>query len=312
MKKELVIFETLDKEISLSVEILKNTVWLTQNQMAELFKTTKQNISLHANNCFKEGELDKKSVVKESLTTAADGKNYKTKLYNLDVIISIGYRVKSKRGVEFRQWANEILKQYILKGYVVNKKRLQALEKTVDIQTKMLANALDVEEADILKAVNEYTDALLLLDQYDHQALKKPSGKMPTYRITYDECVTMVNNMRDSFNTDVFGVEKEAGKVKGIIAAIYQSAFGYDAYPSLEEKAAYLLYFMIKDHPYADGCKRIAASLFLEFLDRNNVLFVNGEKKISDGALVAITLMIAESRPEEKDVMVTLVMNLLK
>lgn len=312
MKKELVIFETLDKEISLSVEILKNTVWLTQNQMAELFKTTKQNISLHANNCFKEGELDKKSVVKESLTTAADGKNYKTKLYNLDVIISIGYRVKSKRGVEFRQWANEILKQYILKGYVVNKKRLRALEKTVDIQTKMLANALDVEEADILKAVNEYTDALLLLDQYDHQALKKPSGKMPTYRITYDECVTMVNNMRDSFNTDVFGVEKEAGKVKGIIAAIYQSAFGYDAYPSLEEKAAYLLYFMIKDHPYADGCKRIAASLFLEFLDRNNALFVNGEKKISDGALVAITLMIAESRPEEKDVMVTLVMNLLK
>lgn len=312
MKKELVIFETMDKEISLSVEILENTVWLTQNQMAELFKTTKQNISLHANNCFKEGELDKKSVVKESLTTAADGKNYKTKLYNLDVIISVGYRVKSKRGVEFRQWANEILKQYILKGYVVNKKRLQALEKTVDIQTKMLANALDVEESDILKAVNEYTDALLLLDQYDHQTLKKPSGKMPTYRITYDECVTMVNNMRDSFNTDVFGVEKEAGKVKGIIAAIYQSAFGYDAYPSLEEKAAYLLYFMIKDHPYADGCKRIAASLFLEFLDRNNVLFVNGEKKISDGALVAITLMIAESRPEEKDVMVTLVMNLLK
>lgn len=312
MKKELVIFETLDKEISLSVEILENTVWLTQNQMAELFKTTKQNISLHANNCFKEGELDKKSVVKESLTTAADGKNYKTKLYNLDVIISVGYRVKSKRGVEFRQWANEILKQYILKGYVVNKKRLQALEKTVDIQTKMLANALDVEEADILKAVNEYTDALLLLDQYDHQTLKKPSGKMPTYRITYDECVTMVNNMRDSFNTDVFGIEKEAGKVKGIIAAIYQSAFGYDAYPSLEEKAAYLLYFMIKDHPYADGCKRIAASLFLEFFDRNNALFVNGEKKISDGALVAITLMIAESRPEEKDVMVTLVMNLLK
>lgn len=312
MKKELVIFETIDKEISLSVEILENTVWLTQNQMAELFKTTKQNISLHANNCFKEGELDKKSVVKESLTTAADGKNYKTKLYNLDVIISVGYRVKSKRGVEFRQWANEILKQYILKGYVVNKKRLQVLEKTVDIQTKMLANALDVEESDILKAVNEYTDALLLLDQYDHQTLKKPSGKMPTYRITYDECVTMVNNMRDSFNTDVFGVEKEAGKVKGIIAAIYQSAFGYDAYPSLEEKAAYLLYFMIKDHPYADGCKRIAASLFLEFLDRNNVLFVNGEKKISDGALVAITLMIAESRPEEKDVMVTLVMNLLK
>ena len=144
MKKELVIFETLDKEISLSVEILKNTVWLTQNQMAELFKTTKQNISLHANNCFKEGELDKKSVVKESLTTAADGKNYKTKLYNLDVIISIGYRVKSNRGVEFRKWANKILKQYIIQGYAINEKRLEALQRTVSIQTKMLASTLEV------------------------------------------------------------------------------------------------------------------------------------------------------------------------
>ena len=310
MQNEIILFETADKEIKLTVSVKNNTVWLNRNQLAKLFGRDVKTIGKHINNALKE-ELDN-SVVANFATTASDGKTYQVEHYNLDMIISVGYRVKSKRGVEFRQWANEILKQYILKGYVVNKKRLQALEKTVDIQTKMLANALDVEEADILKAVNEYTDALLLLDQYDHQALKKPSGKMPTYRITYDECVTMVNNMRDSFNTDVFGVEKEAGKVKGIIAAIYQSAFGYDAYPSLEEKAAYLLYFMIKDHPYADGCKRIAASLFLEFLDRNNALFVNGEKKISDGALVAITLMIAESRPEEKDVMVTLVMNLLK
>lgn len=232
--------------------------------------------------------------------------------YSLDVIISVGYRVKSQRGIEFRQWANRVLKQYIINGYAINEKRLQALEKTVDIQTRMLANTLELEEKDVLCAVNEYTDALLLLDQYDHQALVKPTGQVPIYRITYEECASMVKRMKDTFNTDVFGVEKEAGKVRGIIAAIYQSAFGEDAYPSIEEKAANLLYFMIKDHPYADGCKRIAASLFLEFLDRNNALFVNQRKKISDGALVAITLMIAESKPDEKDVMVTLVMNLLK
>ena len=231
--------------------------------------------------------------------------------YNLDVIISVGYRVKSKRGVEFRKWANSILKKYIIDGYAINEKRLQALEKTVDIQTRMIADALDVEEADVLRAVNEYTEALLLLDKYDHQALEKPDGAVPTYRITYEDCKEMVGKMRDSFDTDVFGVEKEAGKVAGIIAAIYQSVFGEDAYPSIEEKAANLLYFMIKDHPYADGCKRIAASLFLEFLDRNNTLFVDGTKRLSDGTLVAITLMIAESKPDEKDVMVKMVMNLL-
>ncbi len=164
----------------------------------------------------------------------------------------------------------------------------------------------------MLRAVNEYTDALVLLDQYDHQALSKPVGSAPVYRITYEACVQMVGKMKDSFNTDVFGVEKEAGKVEGIIAAVYQSVFGQDAYPSLEEKAANLLYFMIKDHPFVDGCKRIAASLFLEFLDKNEALFQNGEKRLSDGTLVAITLMIAESKAEEKDIMVKLVMNLLK
>ena len=227
------------------------------------------------------------------------------------MILSVGYRVNSKRGIAFRKWANDVLKRYILKGYAINEKRLQALEKTVDIQTRMLAGALDINESDVLRAVNEYTEALLLLDQYDHQVLIKPEGNKPVYRITYENCVQMVAGMRDSFNTDVFGVEKEPGKVAGIIAAIYQSVFGQDAYPSVEEKASNLLYFMIKDHPYADGCKRIAASLFLEFLDKNNALFQNGVKRISDGTLVAITLMIAESSPEEKDVMVKLVMNLL-
>ena len=185
------------------------------------------------------------------------------------------------------------------------------LEKTVDIGDKILTDVLDTEEADVLRAVNEYTEALRLLDQYDHQTLCKPDGNRPIYRITYEKCVQMVEKMRHSFHTDVFGVEKEAGKVSGIIAAVYQSVFGEDAYPSVEEKAANLLYFMIKDHPYSDGCKRIAASLFLEFLDKNGVLFQDGIKRLSDGTLVAITIMIAESKPEEKDIMVKLVMNLL-
>ena len=185
------------------------------------------------------------------------------------------------------------------------------LEKTVDIGDKILTDVLDTEEADVLRAVNEYTEALCLLDQYDHQTLCKPDGNRPIYRITYEKCVQMVEKMRHSFHTDVFGVEKEAGKVSGIIAAVYQSVFGEDAYPSVEEKAANLLYFMIKDHPYVDGCKRIAASLFLEFLDKNGVLFQDGIKRLSDGTLVAITIMIAESKPEEKDIMVKLVMNLL-
>ena len=308
---EIVLFETEDRAITLFVPVEQETVWLTQAQMTELFDTSKQNISLHINNCFKEGELLKDSVVKDFLTTASDGKNYKTKYYNLDVVISVGYRVKSKRGVEFRRWANSVLKKYIIDGYAINEKRLQALEKTVDIQTKMIADALNVEEAEVLRAVNEYTDALLLLDKYDHQALEKPNGSVPVYRITYEDCKEMVGKMKNSFETDVFGVEKEAGKVAGIIAAVYQSVFGEDAYPSIEEKAANLLYFMIKDHPYADGCKRIAASLFLEFLDRNNALFNSGVKRLSDGTLVAITLMIAESKPDEKDVMVKMVMNLL-
>ena len=169
-----------------------------------------------------------------------------------------------------------------------------------------------MEQKDVLTAVEQYTQALLLLDQYDHQSIEKPEGKLPLYRITYDDCRAMIDKMEDSFHSDVFGVEKESGKVEGILAAVYQDVFGGEVYPSLEEKAANLLYFMIKDHPFADGCKRIAASIFLEFLNRNKALFVDGKKRISDGAMVAITLMIAESDPKEKDIMTLLVMNLLK
>ncbi len=309
---EIVLFETGDNEIKLRVPIEQDTVWLNRNQMAELFDRDVKTIGKHINNALKE-ELDNSTVAKFATVQNEGSREVERNIefYNLDMIISVGYRVKSKRGVEFRRWANSVLKDYILKGYAVNIKRLEALEKTVEIQSKMLSNVLEIDGSEVLQAVNQYTQALTLLDQYDHQSLEKPEGNEPIYRITYEECRRMVDRMEDSFKSDVFGVEKEAGKVEGIIAAVYQSVFGGDVYPSLEEKAANLLYFMIKDHPYADGCKRIAASLFLEFLNKNNMLFRDGKKVISDGALVALTLMIAESRPDEKDIMTALVMNII-
>lgn len=309
MKNEIVLFETKDQEVKLAVSLENDTAWLSANQMALLFDRDEKTIRKHINNVFAENELDRENNTQKM---RVDGVKQKVPFYTLDVIISVGYRVKSQRGTEFRQWANRVLKQYILKGYAINEKRLAALNKTVEIQSKIIANTLEFEEAEVLKAVNLYTDALVLLDQYDHQSLKKPNGNKPVYRITYEDCRNMINHMEDSFSSDVFGVEKEAGKVEGILAAVYQDVFGGEVYPSLEEKAANLLYFMIKDHPFADGCKRIAASLFLEFLNKNEALLRDGQKVISDGALVAITLMIAESNPEEKDIMTTLVMNLLK
>lgn len=309
MKNEIVLFETKDQEIKLAVSLENDTAWLSANQMALLFDRDEKTIRKHINNVFAENELDRENNTQKM---RVDGVKQKVPFYTLDVIISVGYRVKSQRGTEFRQWANRVLKQYILKGYAINEKRLAALNKTVEIQSKIIADTLELEEAEVLRAVNLYTDALVLLDQYDHQSLSKPEGNKPVYRITYEDCRNMINHMEDSFSSDVFGVEKETGKVEGILAAVYQDVFGGEVYPSLEEKAANLLYFMIKDHPFADGCKRIAASLFLEFLDKNEALIRDGQKVISDGALVAITLMIAESNPEEKDIMTTLVMNLLK
>ena len=307
MKNEIVLFTDGDTNLEVELSPELETVWLTQKQMEELFDVKHATVSEHISNILASGELDETSV---GFSDKSSG-GRKPKIYNLDMILSVGYRVNSKRGIAFRRWANSVLKQYVIQGYAINEKRLQALERTVDIQTKMLACTLDIEEADVLKAVSSYTEALMLLDKYDHQSLEKPEGNKPIYKITYEECRNMVLHMEDSFKSDVFGVEKEKGKVEGILAAVYQNVFGGDVYPSLEEKAANLLYFMIKDHPYADGCKRIAVSLFLEFLVRNNALYRDGNKIISDGALVAITLMIAESRPEEKDIMVNLVMNFL-
>ena len=207
MENELILFETADKEIKLTVPIKNNTVWLNRKQLAELFGRDVKTIGKHINNALKE-ELDN-SVVANFATTASDGKVYQIEHYNLDMIISIGYRVKSNRGVEFRKWANSVLKQYIIQGYAINEKRLEALQRTINIQTKMLACTLEVDEAEVLKAVSLYTNALMLLDQYDHQSLKKPTGSKAIYRITYEDCRNMVNAMEDSFHSDVFGVEKE-------------------------------------------------------------------------------------------------------
>lgn len=206
MATEIMIFETKDNEIKLTVPVENETVWLTQAQMTELFQVDRTVITRHVNNVFKENELIRESNVQKMHIPNSDRP---VQLYSLEVIISVGYRVKSNRGVEFRQWANSVLKQYIMQGYAINEKRLAALQRTVDIQTKMLASTLEVDEAELLKAVNLYTNALMLLDQYDHQSLKKPTGNKPIYRITYEDCRNMVNAMEDSFHSDVFGVEKE-------------------------------------------------------------------------------------------------------
>ena len=307
-KKELVIFETKDHAVKLEVPVNEETVWLTQAQMASLFQTTKQNISLHVNNCFREKELDKNSVVKDFLTTASDGKQYKTKFYSLDVIISVGYRVKSKRGVEFRKWANSVLKQYILQGYAVNSHRIAQLGEVIKIM-KRTEDSLDGKQ--ILSVIEKYSDALEMLDSYDHQTMTRPKGKPATYALDYEECMQVISQMRFGNESELFGKEKD-DSFRGSIGNIYQSFGGQELYPSLEEKAAHLLYFVTKNHSFLDGNKRIAAAMFLYFLDKNGVLFVDGKKLIENHTLVALTIMIAESKPVEKDMMITVIMNCLQ
>ena len=310
MNNDIVIFKNGELELEVSVSEDKETVWLSLDQMAELFKRDRSVIGKHVRNIFKEGELQKESVWAKFAYTAADGKVYDVDYYNLDVIISVGYRVKSKQGTQFRIWATSILKDYMIKGYAVNQKRLEALDRTVKIQSRIIASTLELDEKEVLNVVETYADALTMLDDYDHGCLKKPNGKDTIYRLSYEECRNLIDSMR--FESDVFGIEKESGKLEGILAAVYQNVFGTEVYPSIEEKAANLLYFLIKDHPFADGCKRIGASIFLEFLNKNNHLIIDHRQIISNSALVAITLMIAESRPEEKETMIKLVMNFLK
>lgn len=303
-EKSIVLFESADHQVCLDVGFDGETVWLSQAQMAELFATTRQNVSLHINNCFKEGELVRSAVVKESLTTAADGKRYKTKLYNLDVIISVGYRVKSARGVEFRRWATDVLHRYIVAGYAENERRLEQLGKVAKVMARIPD---DLGTHQVLDIVQSYTAALDLLDDYDHLRVSAPEGTASTYVLTYEECRRVIDSMRFGRESSLFGVEKDES-FRGAVGNVFQSFGGRDLYPTLEEKAANLLYFIVKDHGFLDGNKRIAAMVFLYFLDRSGALFTaTGEKVIDDSTLVAVTLLIAESNPDEKETMVSLV-----
>ena len=304
---ELVLFESQDKSISLNVPLKNDSVWLNRNQMAELFDRDVKTIGKHVNSAIRE-ELAGLPVVAKFATTAADGKTYMVDYYDLDVIISVGYRVKSQRGVEFRKWANRVLRQYIMEGYAVNHNRILELGEVIRIM-KRTQKSLDAQQ--VLAVIERYSTALDLLDDYDHQTMRRPKGCEATYVLTYEECRSVIDSMRFGNESALFGNEKD-DSFKGSIGNIYQSFAGQEAYPTLEEKAANLLYFVTKNHSFSDGNKRIAAFLFLWFMEKNGILYnTDGTKRIGDNALVALTLMIAESRTDEKDVMVKVVVNLI-
>lgn len=302
---ELVLFESQDKSISLNVPLKNDSVWLNRNQMAELFDRDVKTIGKHVNNAIRE-ELAGLPVVAKFATTAADGKTYMVDYYDLDVIISVGYRVKSQRGVEFRKWANTVLRQYIMEGYAVNHNRILELGEVIRIM-KRTQKSLDAQQ--VLAVIERYSTALDLLDDYDHQTMRRPKGSEATYVLTYEECRSVIDSMRFGNESALFGNEKD-DSFKGSIGNIYQSFAGQEAYPTLEEKAANLLCFVTKNHSFSDGNKRIAAAIFLYFLNKNEVLFDDaGSKRIDDHTLVALTIMIAESRPEEKEMMISVIMN---
>ena len=303
-EQELILFESADKSLSLTVPFENETVWLNQIQMTQLFSVDRTVITKHVNNIFKEQEVDEKSNV-HFLHIANSDKA--VKFYSLDVIISVGYRVKSKRGIEFRKWANSVLKQYIVKGYAANDRRLGELRETLQI-IRRVEDQLDSNQ--ILSVIERYTAALDLLDDYDHLKVKKPAGTQDTYRLTYEECRKVIDSMKFGETSDLFGNEKDQS-FKGSIGAVYQTFGGKDVYPTAQEKAANLLYFVTKNHSFSDGNKRIAATMFLHFLNKNGLLFKDGAKQIEDTTLVALTIMIAESKPEEKELMVNLVMQFL-
>lgn len=303
-KNEMVIFQTEDKDIVLDVAVQDETVWLSQAQMIALFGRDQSVISRHIKNVFLEKEVDEKSNMHFLHIANADRP---VAYYSLDVIISVGYRVKSKRGVEFRRWANRVLKDYIIKGYAVNHNRIDQLGEVIQIM-KRVENQLDAKQ--VLSVIERYNLALELLDDYDHQRMKKPEGNKAVYVLGYEECRNLIDSMKFGENSALFGNEKD-DSFKGSIGAIYQTFGGEEVYPTLEEKAANLLYFLTKNHSFSDGNKRIAATIFLYFLDRNDALLCDGYKRIDDYALAALTIMIAESRPEEKDMMVKVVMNCL-
>ena len=304
---EIVIYQP-DEVTRLEVRVEGETVWLTQEQIALLFGVKRPAITKHIRNIFAIQELEEMAVCSILERTASDGKTYMTQFYNLDMIISVGYRVKSKRGVEFRRWANTVLKQYILQGYAVNNNRIAQLNEVIQIM-KRTENVLDSRQ--VLNVIEKYSEALELLDSYDHQTMTRPKGNASTYELSYKECKEVILHMRFGAESDLFGKEKD-DSFRGSIGNIYQSFDGHELYPTLEEKAAHLLYFVTKNHSFYDGNKRIAATMFLYFLDKNGVLFMDGRKLIEDYTLVALTIMIAESRPDEMEMMITVIMNCLK
>lgn len=302
LKNEIVLFESGELVLEVNVTPDQDTVWLTANQMAVLYDRDEKTIRKHINKIFNDGELDRENNTQKVRVV---GVKQTVSIYNLDVIISVGYRVNSKQGIAFRKWANSVLKQYILEGYAVNNNRMNQLGEVIRIM-KRTENSLDAKQ--VLNVIERYSVALDLLDEYDHQTMKRPKGNQAIYVLTYEECRRVIDNMRFGNESELFGNEKD-DSFKGSIGNIYQSFGGEDVYSSLEEKAANLLYFITKNHSFSDGNKRIAATIFLYFLDKNGILFSDGSKLIDDHTLVALTIMIAESKPDEKEMMISVIMN---
>lgn len=322
-ENKIVIYQTEDGKTQIDVRLENETVWLTQAQMAELFERTPQNITMHISNAYKEGELEKTATCKEYLQVQQEGNrrvSRKVKYYDLDVIISVGYRVKSKRGTAFRIWARKIIKDYLVKGYAVNerirKEQIGELRQLVGMLGRTIQNQslLSNDETNALfEVVTDYTYALDILDNYDYERLTiEKTTKQESFHATYENAMEAINGLRDKFGgSALFGNEKD-DSFKSSIGQIYQTFGGMELYPSVEEKAAMLLYLVTKNHSFSDGNKRIAATLFLWFLNNNGVLYrADGSKRLADNTLVALTLMIAESKTEEKDVMVKVVVNLI-
>ena len=309
MKNEIILFE--NQNVKLEVNMKDETVWLSLDQMAKLFGRDKSVISRHINNALNE-ELDN-SVVAKFATTAKDGKTYQVEYYNLDMIISVGYRVKSQNGIVIRKWANKILKDYMLKGYAINQRRLEYLEKTVkliDIANRVDEKFENSDAKEILKVIGKYSKALDLLDDYDHKTLEKPKGSSSEKQIKYDDCIKIINKLRFNEESDIFAIERNKG-LEAIIGNIYQTFDGVDVYKNVEEKAANFLYMIVKNHVFVDGNKRIAATLFIYFLSFYDILYKDNNQTIDNNTLASLTLLIAQSNPKEKEVMIDLVMNIL-
>lgn len=316
MKNEIVLFE--NQEVKLKVNMKDETVWLNTEQRATLFDRDSKTIRKHINNALKE-ELQSEVVVANFATTTKHGaieektQTHMVDYYNLDMIISVGYRVKSQNGIVFRKWANKILKDYMIRGYAVNNKRLEYLEKTIkliDIAGRIDTNLKGSEAKEIIKVINNYKNALNLLDNYDHKRISKPSGTTNNNKITYETCMDIITKLKFKSDSDLFALERDKG-LQSIIGTIYQSFDGKDLYSTIEEKAANLLYLITKNHTFIDGNKRIAATLFIYFLEFYNILYNASEQVIDNNTLVAITLLIAQSNPKEKDILIDLVMNFL-